>query len=304
VAAISLEMKNNDAFSGLHPVVNFVYFAAVLLLTMFFMHPVCLLIAFTGAVTYAAVLFGMRKLKQALFLLPVMLVTVAISVAFNHRGVTVLAYLSNGNPLTLESAVYGVTAAVLLAAVLIWFSCCNAVLTSDKFVYLFGRAIPSMALLLSMTLRFVPRFRSQASIVASAQRCIGRAGNQGNLMQRVRNGLQIFSILVTWALENAVDTADSMKSRGYGLKGRTAFSLYRLDQRSIVVLVVLLVESIYVVVGGMLGALKWSFYPALSGMPLSGYSASVYVIFFLLCLLPVGIDLWEERKWTRSRSAI
>ena len=298
-------MKNNDAFSGLHPVVNFAYFAVVLLLTMFLMHPICLVLALAGALTYAAVLFGVRRLlRQALFLLPLLLVTVAISVAFNHRGVTVWAYLPNGNPLTLESAFYGLTAAVLLAAVLVWFSCCNVVLTSDKFVYLFGRVLPAMSLLLSMTLRFVPRFRAQAAIVADAQRCIGRSPKQGNLLQRARNGLQIFSILVTWALENAVDTADSMKSRGYGLKGRTAFSIYRMDRRSMGILAVVLLEGLYVAVGSFAGALRWAFYPALEGAPLSFYGASVYLVFFLLCLLPAGMDLWEERKWTRSKSAI
>lgn len=304
-AATSHKMKNGDSFSGLHPVVSFAYFAAVLLLTMFFMNPVCLVITLAGAAAYAAALFGMRSLlKRTAVLLPVMLVTAAISVAFNHRGVTVLAWLPNGNPLTLESAVYGAAAAVLLAAVISWFACCNVVLTSDKFVYLFGRIIPSISLLLSMTLRFVPRFRTQAAVVANAQRCIGRGPDQGNLLQRMGNGLKIFSILVTWALENAVDTADSMKSRGYGLPGRTAFSIYRFDRRSAAVLALVLAEGVYVAAGGIAGALKWSFYPALAGAPLSGYSISVYGVFFLLCVLPVGIDLWEDRKWTHSRSKV
>ena len=57
------------------------------------------------------------------------------------------------------------------------------------------------------------------------------AGIDGSLLQRLRNGVTILSILLTWCLENALETADSMKSRGYGLPGRTAFSIYRLDDR-------------------------------------------------------------------------
>ena len=30
------------------------------------------------------------------------------------------------------------------------------------------------------------------------------------------------SIVVTWSMENAIETADSMKARGYGTKKRTA----------------------------------------------------------------------------------
>jgi energy-coupling factor transport system permease protein len=46
------------------------------------------------------------------------------------------------NPLTLESIFYGLAAAVMLAAVVLWFGCYNEVMTSDKFIYLFGRVIP------------------------------------------------------------------------------------------------------------------------------------------------------------------
>ena len=35
--------------------------------------------------------------------------------------------------------------------------------------------------------------------------------------------ITILSIMVTWCLENAIETADSMKSRGCGLPGRSAF---------------------------------------------------------------------------------
>ena len=89
-------------------------------------------------------------------------------------------------------------------------------MTSDKFVYLFGRVIPALSLVLSMTLRFVPKFKAQVKIVSSAQRCVGRDVSNGGVLQRARNGLTILSILVTWALENAIETADSMRSRGYG----------------------------------------------------------------------------------------
>ena len=43
--------------------------------------------------------------------------------------------------------------------------------------------------------------------------------------------MRALSVTVTWALENAVVTADSMKSRGYGLPGRTAFARQRFDGR-------------------------------------------------------------------------
>ena len=95
-----------------------------------------------------------------------MVVAALVNPAFNHEGATILTYLPSGNPLTLESILYGAAAAAMLAAVVTWFSCYTAVMTSDKFVYLFGRIIPALSLVLSMTLRFVPKFQAQLQVVS------------------------------------------------------------------------------------------------------------------------------------------
>lgn len=61
------------------------------------------------------------------------------------------------------------------------------------------------------------------------------------------------SIVVTWALENALDTADSMKSRGYGLPKRTAFSLFRFTLRDGICLGVLATLGGIVLAGSLTG---------------------------------------------------
>ena len=154
-------MRGRDAFSSYHPLVNFLYFALVLAYTMCLMHPASLLISLAGALAYSIYLNGRRAVRfSLLFLLPMMLMAALLNPAFNHEGATLLTYLPSGNPLTLESILYGLAAAAMLAAVITWFSCYTAVMTSDKFVYLFGRVIPALSLVLSMALRFVPRFLS------------------------------------------------------------------------------------------------------------------------------------------------
>ena len=217
-----MRLQSRDAFSSYHPAVNFLYFGLVLFFTMCFLHPACLLLSLAAALRYAVCLNGRRAVRRSLrYLLPAALLAALINPAFNHQGATILTYLPSGNPLTLESIAYGLAAAALLSAVVTWFSCYTAVMTSDKFVYLFGRVIPALSLVLSMALRFVPRFQVQARAVSQAQRCVGRDVSDGSLLQRLRNGVTILSILLTWCLENALETADSMKSRGYGLPGRT-----------------------------------------------------------------------------------
>ncbi|MGN1230932.1 MAG: energy-coupling factor transporter transmembrane component T, partial [Anaerotignum sp.] len=153
-------MQHSDAFSGYHPLVNFLFFILVLGGTMVFMHPVSLCISLAGALRYSIYLNGWRR-GSLLYLPMIVLATAILNPAFNHEGVTILTYLPSGNPLTLESIAYGIAAGGMLAAVILWFSCYTEVMTSDKFIYLFGRIIPALSLLLSMTLRFVPKYKAQ-----------------------------------------------------------------------------------------------------------------------------------------------
>ena len=230
-----------DTFSGYHPLINFTYFVIVIGLSMFYMHPVFLVLSLIGSVSYSIYLKGRKTVKVFLLgMLPVCLLAAVANPLFSHAGATMLFYLKDGNPVTLESIVYGLASGLMLAGVISWFSVFHEVMTSDKFMYLFGKVIPAFSLLLSMTLRFVPRFTAQIKRVAEAQQCIGRNVNNGNIFQRAAHGLKILSITTTWALENSVETADSMKSRAYGLRGRTNFSIYRFDRRDGMLLAFLL----------------------------------------------------------------
>lgn len=281
------------------------YFTLVLTFSMFFMHPVYLTASLLCAAAFSIRLSGKSALRPQLkFLLPTVLAVALINPAFSHAGVTILAYLPSGNPLTLESIVYGTAAAVMLAAVILWFSCFNVVMTTDKFVYLFGRVIPAMSLVLSMAFRFVPRFAAQFREVSEAQRCIGRDLSEGSAVERIKKAASIVSIMVTWSLENAAQTADSMKSRGYGLSGRTAFSVYCLDGRDKALLVWLLLCGFYIVCGWAAGGIEFHYYPMITGAALGAFQLSFMLAYLLLCLTPIVLDAVEDIKWKHSGSAI
>ena len=293
-----------DCFSTYHPVVNLVYFALVLGCAMFLLHPVCLVIALLCGAGYALCLNGKKAVALCLKgVLPMMVFAAILNPIFSHEGITILTYLPSGNPLTLESIVYGLAAAGMLGGVVLWFTCFSAVITSDKFVYLFGRVIPALSLVLSMALRFVPRFMQQLKVVTRAQKCIGRDPSRGSLFHRVRCAGAILKIMISWALENGLDTADSMKSRGYGLPGRTAFSVYRFDRRDGQALAVIALLGGTVVAGGAFGGLTWRYFPSVkwSTAPLS---LCVLAAYAALCSYPIILNRKEERKWNALRSKI
>jgi len=296
---------NKVSFSNFHSVVNLLYFVTVIGFAMFFMHPVLLILSFIAAAIYALFLNGKKALRIGLiFMLPLLIFTAILNPLFNHQGMTILAYLPNGNPLTLESIAYGIAAAGMLVTVITWFSCFNAVMTSDKFIYLFGKVIPALSLILSMSLRFVPRFRAQIKIVSNAQKCIGRDVSSGNILKKARHGIKILSIMVTWALENAIETADSMKCRGYGLPGRTAFTIFRFHRRDGYALGYILSMAAIVIAGSMTGAIRFRYFPSIQGEWVGFASVAVFVAYFALGVFPIILNMKEALIWKRIESKI
>lgn len=287
-----------DNFATFHPIVNFIYFAAVLLFCMFFLHPIFLIIAFISSFLYSIILNGKKAIRFNIFyMLPALLFMAVLNPAFNHQGVTILFYLKSGNPVTLESIIYGGASACMFVTAILWFSCYNSIMTSDKFIYLFGRLIPGLSLIFSMVLRFVPRYKMQIKIISNAQKCIGRDVSQGSIIEKARNGIKILSIMTTWALENAIETADSMKSRGYGLPGRTSFSLFRFDTRDKGILAIIIGLITIILIGAITGQIKMKFFPSIKIISITATNIVVYVAYFVLCTLPIIIDLTEEIKW-------
>ena len=287
-----------DSFSKYHPFVNLIYFTLTIGFSMTINHPLAQLISLVCAIVYVVSMQGRKSVGFLLkFCLPLMLLTAIINPVFNHEGQTILLYFSNGNPLTLESILYGVSSGCMMITLLLWFSAFSSVMTTDKLIYLFGRIIPALSLVLSMTLRFVPRFKMQMKNVADAQRCIGKDVSSTSLLNRTKTAITIVSVMITWSLENAIETADSMKSRGYGLKGRTAFSVYRFEGRDKYALVWLVFCFLYILAGVLISAFGFRYFPDIKYLNFDISTIPFYIIYFGLCITPVVLNTVEDRKW-------
>lgn len=294
-----------NEFKKYHPFVNFIYFVFVIGLSMILMQPACLTVSVLCSIVYLAVLSEGKGIGKSLgYMLPVILLMGMINPIFNHEGVTILGYLPGGNPITAESVIYGFAAAMMLGSVMCWFLCYNSVMTSDKFIYLFGKVIPSLSLVISMTLRFVPLFVSRVKKVSYAQRCIGKGVQGKGIIKKAKSGLEILSGMITWSFENAVDVSDSMKARGYGLGGRTAFSLFVFDKRDLKMLIYIILTGGYVLACKIAGCVDFEFFPCLNGGEITALNISVPIIYFMLCISPVVIEVWEVRKWHILKSKI
>lgn len=290
-------------FKHYHPIVTAVYYVAVIIFSAILLNPVCLIISGVCGFAYSCILGGRRTLKfNLLCILPMFAAAALINPAFNHEGVTIIKYFPNGNPLTLESVVYGIAAAAMIASVIFQFSAFNNIMTSDKIIFLFGRIIPSFSLIVSMTLRFIPRLGRLIRETADGRKCINRGIADGGILKRAKNGIEILSAVITRSLDDSVDTADSMRGRGYGLSGRTSYSDYIFERRDAIALTLILALSAYIICGNVTGGFYFRYFPSIRQTVISAYSISLCAAYLILFALPIIIGVKEELRWKNLKS--
>ena len=295
------KLKTESGLSLYHPWVSFIYFAAVIAGTLLFIHPVFVGVSLLCAIFSSVMINGRKTILATLgFGIPMFIFIALANPLFNHRGATILFYLFE-NPVTLEAIVYGIVSAGMMFAAVVWFTCYNTVVTSDKFIYIFGRIRPSVALIVSMTLSLIPRLLAQVKVIADSQRSIGLNWKSGSIKQRIRAGARVLSILVSWALEDAVITADSMRARGYGQKKRSTFSIFRFgkkDAKMLVLVLVLFAAEIFTYISGR-GTME--FYPAMVFPEIDFIDVIIYVLYIMLGILPAVIQIKEDLKWKQLK---
>lgn len=286
-------MSEKNCFGKCHPVVQMIYWLVILLTTVFLMHPVFLGVSFLGAFLLRIRQKGIKKVLWVYVCktVPFFLLIACINPAFNHYGVTELFRLKTG-PVTLEAIVYGLVLAFVLYISVLWFSSFHEIMTTDRFVYLFGKLSPDISLVLSMAMRFVPRFTKQLKKIRMGQQCIGRDMEGQSILKKVCMGIREISMLLTWGLESGIDTADSMRARGYGTVKRTAYSVFSWTKQDKKILLILFICYGIVLLGISQGYAYALYDPIIqiAGVPLTAKSLLCYLAWAVCCLLPVGAD--------------
>lgn len=291
-------------FSECHPVISFLFYIGAFVMSMCFLHPaflacslVCGLLYYWVAkkeiLGYIKSVFGLAAVLT--FLNPV----------FNTYGETVLFTWFHGRPYTLEAIYYGMALAVMFVTILTWFATYNEVMTSDKFLYCFGRLAPSISLILTMVFRLVPAFQKKAEQITEARRGIGKSADQGTWREKAEHGMTTVSALTTWALEGGIVTADSMQSRGFGCGKRTSFSIYHFGKKEWMLggtMIVLLAVLTACWAGGGMEA---AYTPELCVTGLeNGWMRMGLMSYALFLAIPSLMDITEEIRWHILRSKI
>lgn len=202
-----------------HPLTEFLKYIIWLIMIATTHHPVILLLClFT-----VCGIRGRRFWKQIPMDILMIGVTIVVNLLTNHRGETALFYL-NDNVVTLESIVYGGILGVQIVLLIHVSALFSRRMTADKIIVVTGCLSPSLAILISMAIRNIERYRSKIKEIYGYQKCESRSEQ---IWERFFQAVRTVSIMVNWALENGLELSDSMIARGYQSGRRTSYAPVR-----------------------------------------------------------------------------
>lgn len=227
------------------------------------------------------------------------LLIVLLNPLISRRGETILFYFLD-RPVTFESIVYGITMMFSLMNILISFISFNYTITQDKFMYLFSKYLPNTTFLIMMTMGFIPFLKKRSEEISTVQKTKGIDASKGSFKDKIKDGMAILNILVTWTLEDSIITAQSMRARGYGLvKDRTFYSNYKIGYRDIFVLLVLIILIFLLMFLWFRGFVSYNIYPKVDRLTIDYNTLTFYLLYIFYMSIPILIEGIDRLKWQK-----
>lgn len=282
----------HTAFDTAHPAVPALYLALTLALTMFCAQPVLVACSLAGAVLFVAATQGWHAVGDGLrWQLPVIVIIALFNPLFSASGSTEIARFGQ-RAVYLESLAYGACMGGLLVASMLWLKAASCLLSFDKVMALFGNAVPVVSLMISMSMRLIPRFVRKAHQVLAAQDAVDLP--RETRWDRLRQRLRLSSVLMGWGMEDSLETADAMRARGWGAATRrTTYTRYAFRGADLCSLLALAVGGLVVALLAYAACSQFEFYPRLSTLvPWWGY-----VVYMGWMLVPSVLHVVERRRF-------
>ena len=141
------------------------------------MNPYLLAISCITSIIVMGYLKGLSELRKNIVPdISVIIFTVGIQPVFSGSGKTVLYYV-NDRAVYLEGYIYGLVIALLLITVFNWCTVMRILIDTEKLMYLIGRLSPTLAMMITMILRFIPLMRQRYRVIHEGQVGMGRYNN-------------------------------------------------------------------------------------------------------------------------------
>jgi energy-coupling factor transport system permease protein len=287
-------------FDRFHPLVTFLFYAGAVSLLILMLHPFFLVISI-------AVIFfinirhdGLRGLRRwSFFIFTTFILMVIMNPLFNERGRHLLVEI-NQHRVTLEAVVYGGMNALSIIGIIALFVSYNIIMTPNKLLFLFSKVLPQFAVLLMLTLRFIPLMRRRLEEISVVQKSKGLSVSHGSWRARAKTGMLYVQTLLTFSLEEAIQTADSMKARGYGQDQRSSYEYFKINQLDITAIIYLLCLFGFIVIERFWGFGVLTVYPIMESWHLSLMDTTVLICYTMFLSFPLQVEAGGMFRWRLS----
>lgn len=279
--------------TSLHPGVQALYFLVVCALVMTAFHPVLVAVAFACGLAYSFYLRGARATcSSLLWQLPLVVLIAVANPLFSASGSTEIAKIGP-RAVYAESLAYGACMGLLFVTTLLWLTCAFRIITFDKIMALTGNAAPTVALMLSMTARLVPDLVRRGKVVSETQQACTAACVRDDAKQRMSR-VRLMSVLMGWAMEDSLETSDTMRSRGWSrTRRRTVYRRRAFRGRDAAALAAVAALGLADAVIAVKTCSSFSFYPTMGALRFD----MAYVAYAALFLLPLFVAAWKAVEW-------
>lgn len=289
-----------NQFGGFHPLVTFLFYVGSISLFILLFHPIFLVVAM-GVILMIHFFYdrlsGIRQWFR--FMIITGLSLFLLNPLFNTRGRYLLFVIGN-HRITVESVVYGGINALSIIGILAIFVSYNEVMTPNKLLFLFSKLLPQFSILLMLTLRFIPLMRRRLQEISAVQKSKGVSISNGTFKNRVKAGMLYVQVLVTYSLEEAIQTADSIKARGYGNGKRSSYEHFTFKRQDVFAILYMVSLFSILLYGRMRGHGYLQIYPILGTWHLSSMDLSMLAFLILFLCFPILVEIGGMVRWRLS----
>ncbi|MBU9712006.1 energy-coupling factor transporter transmembrane component T [Evansella tamaricis] len=291
-------------FQDFHPFLTFFYYCGAILLIMLFQHPTILSVVLFIILVIHFIDDGFRSLRRwRVLIFTTGILILVLNPLFNERGRNVLFEVF-GHRVTLEALIYGGITALSIITIIALFVSYNEVMTPNKLLFLFSKFLPQFAILLMLTLRFIPLMKRRLEDISAVQQSKGISVHEGKWRSKAKNGLLYVQVLLTYSLEEAIQTADSMNAREYGQGKRSTYEHFRFKKSDGIALAFLSILIFILLMGRFNGYGYLTIYPVMGSLQLSALEWFYVVVLSLFYSFPLLVEGGGYLKWRLLKSII
>lgn len=284
-------------FERFHPLVSFLFYAGAVSLLIIMLHPIFLIAGLIAVFIINFMHDRLRGLRRwYIFIISTFLILLITNPLFNERGRHVLFEI-NDHRITLEAVVYGGMNALSIIGIIALFISYNIIMTPNKLLFLFSKVMPQFAVLLMLTLRFIPLMRRRMEEISMVQRSRGSSVTEGKWGTRAKTGMLYVQTLLTYSLEEAIQTADSMNARGYGKGNRTSYEYFKLKKTDLLSIVYLVALFSFIMLERFSGFGVLTIYPLMEAWQFSVRDTLAFIGYFMFLSFPIIVEVGGMVRW-------